>query len=458
MTTLRRPTLLAILAVLLLVATACGDTRSTQGSDGDDAPPPDQASDSGDDTASDEPADGTFQVDASGCPPDTTEPLADGEPIKIGASLPLSGPLASAGLTALGMEAYFESVNRDGGIDGHDIELIARDDAYDPGRAVSNAQTFVGSDGVMANVTQVSEANIEATQPIYEEACVPQLWVITTSASFSDPTSHPWTILGIPPTPVEAQMLAEYIAAEQEGATVMELTGPDALGRDFHASFPPIAEELGLEVLEPQMIAADATSIDAQVTAIASADPDAVVGETLPNFCPMLFEGLARAGYDGLVVVNSSCNGAAQWISPVDPAGDGVVTPMFRKDPADPRYADDPAMVQYFEDMEAIGAAGDAAIGNALDGYNFGVLIAQNLADAAAMDGGLTRANLMTAAWNTTVERPLSLTPDQTTGGPDDPFLVEAGELHRYIADTSGWETTDVSVDLEGRTGELVGG
>lgn len=445
MTMLRRLVLHLGVAVLLLTTAACGDSRSAAGDA--DAEASGGSSDAG-----------AFQVDAAGCPPDASQPLADGEPVKIGVSLPLSGPLASSGLTILGMEAYFEQqVNAKGGIDGHQVEVVARDDAYDASRAVSNAQAFVGPDGVLANAAQISEAAIQATQPIYEDACVPQLWVITTSSKFSDPGAHPWTILGIPPAEVESQMMAEYIAsAAGEGASVMELVGPGALGQDFHAAFPPIAQDLGLEVLEPQSVAAGATSIDAQVAAIAAANPDAVVSEVLPNFCPQLLEGLAKSGYEGEIVLNSACNGAAQWITPVDPAGDGAVAPMFRKDPADQRYAGDPEMQQYFADMEATGSAAEAPIGNALDGYNWAVLITQNLKDAAAMPGGLTRVNVMNAAWTTTVERPLELIPTNTTNGPEDPYMVEAGEMHRYSAATKGWETTDVTINIEGETGELV--
>jgi branched-chain amino acid transport system substrate-binding protein len=418
-----------------LLGTACGNSRS------------------GGAAAGASPNSASAGISAAACPASASESPAAGSPIKVGMSVPLSGPLASAGLQALGMKAYFNSVNDKGGIDGHKIELIVRDDAFDAARALANAQKFTGQDNVLATVAQIGTPQINATQPIAEKTCTPQLWSITSSAKgLADAAKHPWSTLGIAPASVEAQAVAEYIKSTKPGASVMELVGPDALGADFHAAFPALAKKAGLTVLPHQTIAAGATSIDGPVAAMVAANPDAVFLETLPNYCPGFLKALATAGYKGIVAVNSSCNGAAQWITPVDPAGDGVVTPMFRMDPADPRYTDDPAMKQYRADMAAVGGASQAAIGNALDGYNFGVLLVQNLKDAAAMKGGLTRVNLMTAAWQTDVTRPLSLSPRQRTDGAADPMLIEAGRIDQYSAKTKSWKATSTTFDFEGRT------
>ncbi|GII25062.1 ABC transporter substrate-binding protein [Planosporangium mesophilum] len=434
-----RPAAVATAGLLVLGLAACGNSKS-QSTGG--------STDSGS-------ASGTFTVSTNGCPADATKELAAGETIKIGTSQPLSGPLASAGLGINGVRAYFERINRAGGINGHKLELVAKDDAFDAARAVSNAQAFTGPEKVFANLMQVGTPAIRATQPIYEAACVPQLWAIATSATLGhDPAGHRWTANVIPPAPVESKAIADYIAQTKPGASVVELVGPEDLAKDFHASFPKAAKDAGLKVLDPQTVPAGATSVETQVAAMVAAKPDAVFLETQPNYCPGFLTALARSGYKGIIAVNSSCNGAGQWISPVDPAGDGLVTPMFRKDPADPRYKDDPAMQEYLKDLEAIGASKNAPVGNVLDGYNHAVLLVQNLKDAAAMKGGLTRANLMTAAWNTKISRPLELEPNNATAGPDDPYLVESGEIVQYSAATKGW-TTKSKFAFEGKTNQF---
>ncbi|SFL34073.1 ABC transporter substrate-binding protein [Geodermatophilus ruber] len=443
MTRTSRSMALASAGLLLLGVAACGDSRSEGNAAGG----------GGGQTNTE----GRFVVDASACPEDATTALADGEPITIGTSQPLSGPLASGGAANVaGITAYFEKVNEAGGIAGHQLELVAKDDAYDAARAVTNAQSFVGEEQVFANLAQVGTPQIRATQPIYEQACVPQLWTITTGPAFTNPTEHEWTVNGIPPAPVEAKAMVDYIAEQVPGGSVTEIKGSDALSEDFHAALPRLAEDAGLTVQPAQTIPAGATNIDAQISAAVAGEPDAIVLEALPNYAPGFITGLARAGYEGLVVLNSSANGAAQWITPSDPAGEGVVAPLFRKDPSDTRWDGDPAMQEYLDDMAAAGQQDLARFGNALDGYGWAQLIVQNLTDAAEMDGGLTRANLMSAAWNTDLERPLMLHPEASTSGPDDPFIAESGEMASYSTETKGW-VSEMEWDYSGTSGDIVG-
>jgi branched-chain amino acid transport system substrate-binding protein len=184
--------------------------------------------------------------------------------------------------------------------------------------------------------------------------------------------------------------------------------------------------------------------------------PDAIVLEALPNYVPGFLTGLARAGYKGLIVLNSSANAARQWVTPSDPAGEGAVVPLFSKDPSDPRWTDDPAMQEYQADMAAAGQEKMAPLGNALDGYNWGLQLVQNLKDAAAMDGGLTRVNVMNAAWNMKVTRPLMLHPEQETSGPADPVAEEAGQIGKYSTATKGWEPVG-DWDYSGQSVEIIG-
>jgi branched-chain amino acid transport system substrate-binding protein len=443
MTKRSRSMAVASAGLLLLGVAACGDSRSEGNAGGG----------GGGETN----AEGQFVVDTAACPEDATTELAAGEPIRIGTSQPLSGPLASGGAANVaGITAYCDKVNAAGGIDGHQLELVAKDDAYDAARAVTNAQSFVGEDPVFANLAQVGTPQISATQPIYEGACVPQLWTITTGPAFTNPSEHEWTVNGIPPAPVEAKAIVDYIAREVPGGSVAEIKGSDALSEDFHAALPRLAEDAGLTVQPDQTIPAGSTNIDAQISAAVAGQPDAIVLEALPNYAPGFITGLARAGYDGVIVLNSSANGAAQWITPSDPAGEGVVAPLFRKDPSDSRWDSDPAMQEYLADMEAAGQQDLARFGNALDGYGWAQLIVANLEDAAEMEGGLTRANLMSAAWNTDLERPLMLNPQAATSGPDDPFIAESGEIASYSTATKGWES-QMDWDYSGESGDLVG-
>ena len=108
-----------------------------------------------------------FQVPTDNCPPEATEPLADGEPIKIGFIGPQTGPLAAFGVIGQGMKIYFDKINEEeGGVDGHPIELVVKDDAYDPAKSAPAVQEALEGDQIFASVFQVGTPNVAGTRQL----------------------------------------------------------------------------------------------------------------------------------------------------------------------------------------------------------------------------------------------------------------------------------------------------
>jgi branched-chain amino acid transport system substrate-binding protein len=429
----------AVLAAALIVG-GCGDSRAGGG----------DSVDEGGDDGSDARA-GTFTIDASHCPEDASRPLDEGEPIKVGVSMALSGPLAAIGSANIdGLRAALAAVNSEGGIDGHEIELIVKDDAYDPARATANAQAFVGQDGVFVNLLQISEASITGSRPIYEAACVPQLGTISQNKETTAPEEHPWTTVTIPPAIVEAEAAAEYIADKVPGAEVMEFRQQATIGEDWAETFPGAAEERGLTLLEVQSIAPTEVNLDQHAARLTASGADAVVGEMQGPMCIAMLQSLSKAGFDGEIVLTSACNGAKQFMEPLGEAADGVAALFFQKDPSVPGAESDPGLKQYFEDMAEYQPNADPTVTMALNGYEAGTLLAQNLRDAAQADGGLTRVNLMEAAWNVSIERPSFLEPVQSMSGADDPYIINHVAVLSYDATTGGWIDSGVSFTYTG--------
>lgn len=443
--TTRAGAVAGITALALLVA-GCGDSRSSAGNTATSA--------GGGGSAG--AGSGAFAVDAGSCPQEATKAIGDGEPIKIGMSMPLSGPLAVAGgASVAGSKAYIDKVNKAGGVGGHKIEIIAKDDGFDPGRATSNVKELTDKDQVFAMLSMINAPSIKATQPLVEASCTPQLFNITTDASFANPQEHPWTTLGIQPSAIEGQAIVDYIAKTKPGAKVALLKAADALSQEFDAQFPDQAKKAGLTMLDGAEIPAGATNIDSAISSIIASKPDVVFLTSLPNYVGPYLTGLARGGYKGMVFLNSSASAAGQWITPADPAGEGALVPLVRKDPGDPRWADDAAIKEFKADMQAAGQGKFAMLGNAVDGYAHAMALVASLEQAAKADGGLTRVNLMNAAWNVEVDRPIMLTPKGVLKAPADPYLDEAGEIASYSTKTKGWETKG-TWDYEGKTGDLV--
>ena len=74
--------------------------------------------------------------------------ITDGE-IKIGQTMPYSGPVSAAGAQGLAELAYFKMLNEQGGVNGRKIRLISLDDAYSPPKTVEQTRRLVESDEVL---------------------------------------------------------------------------------------------------------------------------------------------------------------------------------------------------------------------------------------------------------------------------------------------------------------------
>lgn len=81
------------------------------------------------------------------------EPGVDDQKVVLGASNALTGAVAAVcAPTSYGTKAWFDKVNRDGGVHGRKIEYNLLDDAFSAQRALANARRLVQQDNVFAIV------------------------------------------------------------------------------------------------------------------------------------------------------------------------------------------------------------------------------------------------------------------------------------------------------------------
>ena len=70
--------------------------------------------------------------------------------IKIGNTMPYSGPASPYGTIGKSEAAYFNMINEQGGINGRKINFISRDDSYSPPKTVEQVRKLVEQDNVLA--------------------------------------------------------------------------------------------------------------------------------------------------------------------------------------------------------------------------------------------------------------------------------------------------------------------
>src|ERR1700722_13594030 len=113
--------------------------------------------------------------------------------IKIGQTMPYSGPASAYGVIGRTEIAYFQMINDQGGINGRKITLISVDDGYSPPKTVEQLCRLVEQEHVAFLFQTVGTPTNAVVRQYLNDNKVPQLFVATGATMFSDPEHYPWT-------------------------------------------------------------------------------------------------------------------------------------------------------------------------------------------------------------------------------------------------------------------------
>lgn len=105
------------------------------------------------------------------------------ERIVFGQSAAFTGPAAQLGTDMKrGIEAAFHEINRRGGVHGRRLELISRDDAYEPEAAIANTLYLIEEARVFALIGAVGTPTSRSATPVAAEADIPYIAPFTGAA------------------------------------------------------------------------------------------------------------------------------------------------------------------------------------------------------------------------------------------------------------------------------------
>jgi ABC-type branched-subunit amino acid transport system substrate-binding protein len=467
-----------VAACLSLIAAACGSSKSSSASTAGTptttaAPTATTAASTAATTAattqattaattaapSTAPAAAAFKVPTDKCPADATQPLAAGAPIKIGFIGPQTGPLAGFGVIGQGMKVYFDKINKEqGGIDGHQIEVVTKDDAYDPAKSAPAVQEALQGDKIFASVFQIGTPNVAGTRQLHADACVPQALVGSGFPAWGDPAHFPWTTGGIPSYTVEAKVWVQFIKQKfPDAKKVAILSFNNDFGKTYKTTLDKELPAAGYQIVAD--VAHEGTSdLSNEVTQLLAGAPDVIIGGTTATFCTNLINLARQGGFTGPILNSYTCQSIQQYMVPAGAAAANVYTLVVAKDPSDPAYANDAAVKQYIADVGTYGGGIDAKIGNVFTGYNAGFFTVDALTRAAKMDGGLTRANLMNAFWSFNLVGPIAIGGIGRVDGVTDAYIAEYGVMAEYDPAGQTYKVADgVKIDVEGQGGVYSG-
>ena len=431
--------ILALLLTLGLVAAACGgdgddDSEATDTDETtEDTEAPEEDADAEEEPAEDE--DGAMEEDddadaAAG--EVATDIGVDDSTIKVGFNADLSGifaPLVTQIVEA--NEVYFEVLNENGGIAGREVEPVVLDNGYDVPKHLENYATMSGDgpEGVALFAHSTGSPHTAATA---EDLVKDDLLAIPLSwySGWGD------AAIGQNVFEVQTNYCIEAIngvtkMSELHGQTVAIISFPGEYGQDGAQGAKRAAEALGLEIAydgEGAVVpGSDQTPV---ITEIVNSGADFVWATINPTTLAEIMGGAVAQGFTGQWSGNSPTYNFALLGTDLGPALDqyythSTYTALWNTN-------DTPGMTEVVEAMKA--NRPDAPVSDVyIQGWIQGIIV-QTILEQAAANGDMTRAGMVAAANEVSVDLK-GLAPNQTWSGDPNDFIVRESYLYDVVLD-----------------------
>ncbi len=326
------------------------------------------------------------------------DPGASDTEIRIGQTMPYSGPASAYGTQGRAQVAYFKMINAQGGINGRKVNWISLDDAYSPPKTVEQTRKLVEEDQVLALVNSIGTPTNSAVHKYVNQKKIPHLLVSSGAAKWNDPKNFPWTTPGYPSYIQEAMVYAKHLLRNHPDAKIGVIYQNDDFGKDYLKGFREgLGANVGKIVKEVTYEISDPT-IDSQIIALKSSGANVLFTMTTPKFGAQVIRKVAELGWKPAHYIVSVSASQAQVLAPAGLENAvGLITASTLKEPSDPTWDNDAGMLEYKKFMKEWFNDGDPSN----TGNVYGYVVAQ-FAEHILKSAGdnLTRENLMKQATN----------------------------------------------------------
>jgi branched-chain amino acid transport system substrate-binding protein len=334
---------------------------------------------------------------ASSARADNAPGVTDTE-IKIGQTMPYSGPASAYGVIGRTEAAYFKMINEQGGINGRKINLISLDDAYSPPKTVEQVRRLVEDEKVAFLFQTLGTAPNLAIRQYLNDNKVPQLFVSTGAAVFSDPQHFPWTIGYNPNYQTEAHIYGKDILKTKPDGKIAVLYQNDGFGKDYLIGLKAeLGDHAGMIVKEASYETSEPT-VDSQVVTLQGSGADIFIIGATPKFAAQAIRKSFDLGWGATRYLSNVSPSIATVLKPAGlEKSKGLITAYYGKDPTDARWKDSPDLKAWHAFCDKYMSQKEFVDANATYAFSAASTMAQVLKQCG---NDLSRDNVMKQAAN----------------------------------------------------------
>jgi ABC-type branched-subunit amino acid transport system substrate-binding protein len=357
--------------------------------------------------------------------------------IKIGNTMPYSGPASSYSVIGRTEAAYFKMVNEQGGVAGHKINFISLDDGYSPPKTVEDIRQLVEEDQVDFCFQTLGTPPNSAIAQYMNNHKVPQLFVGSGASKWSDAKKYPWTMGWQPNYRTEAQIYMKYMLANVKNPKLGLLYQNDDFGKDYPLGARDILGKDWDKIVTKSLSyeTTDAT-IDSQIAELQGSGANVLLMSGIPKFAAQTIRKVYDLNWKPMFFMTNVSISVGTVMQPAGPEKSvGMLSTQYLKDPTDPSWKDDAGIKTWRGFMAKYNPSGDTADAATVFAYGISMTMMQVLNQC---NGDFSRANVMKQAENLhNLEIPVLLPGIKINTSQTDHRPITAMQLQRW--DGKSW-------------------
>jgi ABC-type branched-subunit amino acid transport system substrate-binding protein len=352
--------------------------------------------------------------------------------IKIGQTMPYTGPGAWLSSIGLAEKAYVQMINDQGGINGRKINLISVDDGFLTWRTGNETRKLIEVDHVAFTFGSIGTPTQLEVAKYLNERKIPQLFIVSGAYRWGNYKATPYTIPGMLPSyRLAARLYAGYILKQDSNPKICILHENTDFGRDYTAGVRDVLGDKYAATVREATYEFTDVSIDRQIVEFKATGCNALIAITLPPFAVQAIRKVRDLGWKPIFFMS---NVSVSIPIVLQPAGlessIGLLSSTWVKDPLDPTFENDPGMKDWRAWMSKYLPGEDVRRPSFAYGYNNAAALIQVLKQAG---NDLSRENIMRQATNLRdLELPMLLPGIKVNTSPTDYWAVQQLQLTRF--------------------------
>ena len=363
------------------------------------------------------------------------EPGVTATELKIGNTVPYSGPASSYGVLGKLESAFFKMVNEQGGVAGHKITYLSYDDGYSPPKTVEQIRRLVEEDQVAFTFATLGTPTNSAIQRYMNMKKVPQLFVATGADKWGDYQHFPWTIGWQPSYRTEAQIYTKYVLQEKPDAKLGILYQNDDFGKDYPAG---VKDVLGAKFDKMVVTATYETTdptIDSQIAGLQASGANVLLVAAIPKFAAQAIRKVHDLGWHPMFIMSNVSISVGAVLTPAGPENAiGMISGGYLKDSTDPEWKDDAGLNEWRAFMAKYMPGADVTDGGYIAAYGLSKTMLQVLEQCK---GDFSRTNIMKQVANLhDVANPVLLPGIKINTSPTNFHPIRAMQLEKWDGKT----------------------